>query len=328
MEPSTLIPTNEELDLVHRFATSLAIGLLIGLERERNPAAKAGLRTFALTALLGTLLALLAEKTQFPWLLIGGLLSVAAAIVGAYMVDRQGGGPGTTTQAALLFCYELGALVWYDHASLAVMLAIVITILLHFKPELHNISARLTRPDIQSILQFAVLSFVILPILPDKNFGPYQTLNPYQIWLMVVLISGLSLAGYVALNFVGQRYGAPLLGFFGGLVSSTATTLIYSRNGKNHEALARLSAAVIVIANLVVLVRLGVVSSIVAPDIASHILPVLASGLITGILFTFFWWRKVSGNGEFPLPEITNPTEIKTALSFAALYALILLASA
>ena len=292
MELGSLISGNGEIALIHSFVTSLAIGLLIGLERERSPAAKAGLRTFALTGLLGTLLALLAEKTGSSWLLIGGLLSVAAIIVSAYMYDRQGEDPGTTTQAALLLCYGLGVIVWYGYATLAVMLAILITVLLHFKPELHNISASMTRRDIQSILQFAVLPFVILPILPDQNYGPYQTLNPYQIWLMVVLISGLSLAGYIALNFFGQRYGAPLLGFFGGLVSSTATTLVYSRHANNNAPLVKLSAAIIVIANLVVLVRLGVVSSIVAPGIAVHMLPVLLSGLAAGSIFTYFWWKK------------------------------------
>ena len=115
---------------------------------------------------------------------------------------------------------------------------------------------------------------------------------------MVVLISALSLAGYVALNFIGRRYGELLLGFFGGLVSSTPTTLVYSRHGKSNEALAKLSAVVIVIANLVVLVRLGVVSSIVAPNIAAHILPVLASGLVFNAAFTFVWWRRISEGGR------------------------------
>lgn len=328
MEPGALVSGNNGLDTVSTFITSLAIGLLIGLERERSPAAKAGLRTFALTALLGTLLAMLAQKTGTHWILAGGLIAVAAMIISAYMNDKQSGDPGTTTQAALMLCYGLGAVIWYGHATLAVMLAIVMTILLHFKPELQSISKSLSRRDLQSILQFAVLSFVILPILPDQNFGPYQTLNPYQTWLMVVLISGLSLAGYVAMQFIGQRYGAPLLGFFGGLVSSTATTLVYARHGKNNEALSRLAAVVILIANLVVLVRLAVVSGIVAPGIVLQIIPVLASGLIFGAVVTFFWWRRFSGADDFPMPEITNPTEIRTALSFAALYAVVLLASA
>ena len=328
MEASVLATANNGLDYLPAFLTSLAIGLFVGLERERSPAAKAGLRTFALTALLGTLLALLSEYMESPWLLAAGLLAVAGLIVSAYLDGSRTDDPGTTTQAALLLCFGLGALVWFGFGALAVLLAVAMTLLLHFKPELQNISKSLTRQDLQSILQFAVLSFVILPVLPNRDFGPFETLNPYQTWLMVVLISGLSLAGYVSLRFVGQRFGAPLLGFFGGMVSSTATTLIYARHARSNENLGKLAVVVIMIANLVVLIRLAVVSSLVAPGIAPHLVPVLAGGLVAGSLLTFFWWRRIGAEGEFPMPEMKNPTEIRTALTFAALYAVISLISA
>ena len=328
MEASDLVSASNGLEYLPAFLTSLAIGLFVGLERERSPAAKAGLRTFALTALLGTLLALLSEYMESPWLLAAGLLAVAGLIVSAYLDGSRTDDPGTTTQAALLLCFGLGALVWFGFGALAVLLAVAMTLLLHFKPELQNISKSLTRQDLQSILQFAVLSFVILPVLPNRDFGPFETLNPYQTWLMVVLISGLSLAGYVSLRFVGQRFGAPLLGFFGGMVSSTATTLIYARHARSNENLGKLAVVVIMIANLVVLIRLAVVSSLVAPGIAPHLVPVLAGGLVGGSLLTFFWWRRIGAEGEFPMPEMKNPTEIRTALTFAALYAVISLISA
>ena len=328
MEASDLVSASNGLEYLPAFLTSLAIGLFVGLERERSPAAKAGLRTFALTALLGTLLALLSEYMESPWLLAAGLLAVAGLIVSAYLDGSRTDDPGTTTQAALLLCFGLGALVWFGFGALAVLLAVAMTLLLHFKPELQNISKSLTRQDLQSILQFAVLSFVILPVLPNRDFGPFETLNPYQTWLMVVLISGLSLAGYVSLRFVGQRFGAPLLGFFGGMVSSTATTLIYARHARSNENLGKLAVVVIMIANLVVLIRLAVVSSLVAPGIAPHLIPVLAGGLVAGSLLTFFWWRRIGAEGEFPMPEMKNPTEIRTALTFAVLYAVISLISA
>lgn len=328
MEASDLVSASNGLEYLPAFLTSLAIGLFVGLERERSPAAKAGLRTFALTALLGTLLALLSEYMESPWLLAAGLLAVAGLIVSAYLDGSRTDDPGTTTQAALLLCFGLGALVWFGFGALAVLLAVAMTLLLHFKPELQNISKSLSRQDLQSILQFAVLSFVILPVLPNRDFGPFETLNPYQTWLMVVLISGLSLAGYVSLRFVGQRFGAPLLGFFGGMVSSTATTLIYARHARSNENLGKLAVVVIMIANLVVLIRLAVVSSLVAPGIAPHLVPVLAGGLVAGSLLTFFWWRRIGAEGEFPMPEMKNPTEIRTALTFAALYAVISLISA
>ncbi|MDP1897333.1 MAG: DUF4010 domain-containing protein, partial [Sulfurimicrobium sp.] len=283
------------------FLTSLAIGLLIGLERERNPSAKAGLRTFALVALTGTLAAMLSQFTQSPWILALGLFTTGMVIVSAYFGPHPPGeDPGTTTSAALLVCYLLGAMVWFGAETPALMLAIAVTILLYFKPELHGWTQNLTRRDLISIFQFAVLTFIILPILPNQNYGPYKTLNPHQIWLMVVLISGLSLAGYVALRIVGQRYGAPILGFLGGMVSSTATSLVYARHGKN-AGMVQLSAIVILIANQVVIVRLAVEGLAVSPQSLPTLLPVLGSGLVFGFLGTAFLWRNLAKPTDLPL---------------------------
>ena len=323
-----LLMTGNGLEALPAFTTSLALGLLIGLERERSPAAKAGLRTFALVAMLGTLMALIGQETGATWVIVAGFIGVTAIIISAYVGDNADDDPGTTTQAALMLCFGLGAAVWYGYSTLAIMLAIVTTVLLHFKPELQNMSKNLTRRDLQSILQFAVLSFIVLPILPDQDYGPYSSLNPYQTWLMVVLISGVSLAGYVALRLVGHRYGAPLLGFLGGLVSSTATTLVYARHSKNGEAMNRLAVVVILIANLVVLIRLSVVSVVVSPKILPHILPVLMGGFVLGLLVTFLMWRNDNRDGESPMPQLTNPTEIRTALGFGLMYAAVLLCAA
>jgi uncharacterized membrane protein (DUF4010 family) len=312
-----------------QFLTSLAIGLLIGLERERNPSAKAGLRTFALVAMFGTLAAVLSTKLDSPWLLITGLLAVAVMIVAAYLkAPAEESDPGTTTEVALLMCYGLGAMIWYDLAELAVMLAIGITALLYFKPELRGLSQKLTRRDLVAVLQFSVLTFIILPILPNKNFGPYEAFNPHQAWLMVVLISGISLAGYAALHVVGTRYGAPLLGFFGGLVSSTATTMIYAKHGKGNQAMLNLAASVIVIAGLVVLLRLLVVSAVVAYGALPGLLPVLAGGTVSGLVVALYNWRKMSKATELYIPETPNPAELHTAIGFGMLYVVVLLGSA
>lgn len=312
-----------------QFLTSLAIGLLIGMERERNPSAKAGLRTFALVSMLGTLVALIAEKIDSPWLLVVGLLSVAAMIIESYRnVPTENNDPGTTTVAALLICYLLGILVWLGFSKLSVILAIGTTTLLYFKPELQGISQRLTRKDLVSILQFSILSFVILPILPDENYGPYGAFNPYQGWMMVVLISGLSLAGYVALRMTGQRFGAPLLGFLGGLVSSTATTLVYAKHSKLNDGMLRLSAVVILIASQVVLIRLMVVSGLVAPSVLKQLAPVMALGLMFGVIATLYNWKRLKNEGELPMPETSNPTEIHAALGFGLLFVIVLFCAA
>ena len=314
-----------ELEFLPRFITSLAVGLLIGLERERSPAAKAGLRTFALVALFGTVAAMLSEETATPWLLTGGLLVMGLMIIAAYLRERdESADPGTTTVAAIVLCYGLGAMIWHGYSTLAVMLAIVTTMLLYFKSELRGVTQKLSRRDLTSMLQFAVLSFIILPILPDRNFGPYDALNPRQVWLMVVLISGVSLAGYVALRFVGQRYGVALLGVFGGLASSTATTLVYARHSKESQGVSQLAVVVILLANLVVLVRLSLVSAVVSPAILPQLLPVLGSGLVFGLGATAYWWHQLSRQSQVPIPEVNNPTELRTALGFGVLYAVVL----
>ena len=314
---------------VSGLAAALGIGLLIGIERERHTEPKAGLRTFALVGLLGCLSALIAEHTDSGWVIAVGLLGVTAMMVAANFKDPQDDGdPGTTSIVALMICYGLGAAVWFGYASLAVMAAITTTVLLYFKTQLHGISARLTHKDLISALQFAVLSLVVLPILPDTDYGPYGALNPHQVWLMVVLISGMALAGYAALRLIGAQHGAALIGLFGGMASSTATTVVFARHARDHADLARTATLVILIANLVVTVRLAIVSALVAPTLTLTLSIVLGAGLLAGLVVTAIGWRLITQQGELPTPEVTNPTELKTALTFGAIYAAVLVLSA
>jgi uncharacterized membrane protein (DUF4010 family) len=316
-------------ETLQAFATSIGIGLLIGLERERQSDLKAGLRTFALVGLLGCLCALLSQATDSGWILAAGMFAIAAMMIAAHVSDPlDTGDPGTTSVVALMVCYALGAVVWFGHTSTAVMLAIATTVLLYFKAQLHGISKNLTHIDLLSILQFGVLALVILPILPDKDFGPYQALNPHNIWWMVVLISGVSLAGYAALRLTGAQHGAALIGLFGGFASSTATTMIFARHARANVDLARTAMVVILLANIVVMVRLGLVSFAVAPTIVEQLFGVLGCGIALGVAVTLWGWRQLPGGEALPMPNVTNPTEIKTALTFGGLYALILVLSA
>lgn len=311
------------------FTTSLGIGLLIGMERERRPDSAAGLRTFALVSMLGCLFALLGEKTGGPWILAVGLLVIAGAMVASnFSAQQEEKYRGFTSEAAIIVTYGLGAAIWFGYSTLAVMLAITTTVLLYFKAELRQFSERMTPKDINSILQFAVLSLVILPILPSEDFGPYSAINPRQIWWMVVLISGLALSGYLALRIIGARHGAALLGIFGGLASSTATTLMFSRHARDHADLVRMAAIVILIANVMVMIRLGFVSSVVAPNLVLPIAIVFACGIIPGVAMALYGWKILNAAGNLPMPEVKNPTELRTAISFGLLYAVVLLASA
>lgn len=317
------------LDSLPEFLTALGIGLLIGLERERNPTAKAGLRTFALVSLFGAASAALAARFEFPGLVAAGAAAVALMMIAAYFRDdKSSDDPGTTTIIAVMLCYALAAMTMAGFSRLAVMLAIGTTILLYFKAELRGVAQRLERRDLISMLQFAVVTFIVLPILPDRDLGPYAALNPRQIWMMVVLISGVSLAGYVALRLIGREYGATLLGVFGGLVSSTATTLAYSRYGRTDRQLWNLSVTVILIANLVVLLRLTVLASVVSPKLLAVMATTLGCGLLPGLVAVVIWMRTQTVEQALTIPEVRNPTELRTALTFGGLYALVLLLAA
>lgn len=311
------------------FATALGIGLLIGMERERRPDAAAGLRTFSLVAMLGCLFAMLGDKSGGPWLLAVGLVVLAIAMVGSnFSTQQEEKFRGFTSEAAIIVTYGLGAAVWFDYTTLAVMLAIATTVLLYFKAEMKQFTEQMTPKDINSMLQFAVLSLVILPVLPNENFGPYGAINPRQVWWMVVLISGLALAGYLALRIIGARHGAAVLGIFGGLASSTATTMMFSRHAAAHPHLVRMSSIVILIANVMVMIRLGIIASVVAPKLIGPIATVFVCGILPGLVMAAYGWKILNSAGELPMPEVKNPTELKTAVGFGLLYAVVLLTAA
>ena len=306
----------------------LGIGLLIGLERERNPAAKAGVRTFALVSLLGTLAALAGIYVNSDWLLPAGLVAVTGMLIVAYARVGPGEDPGTTTVAAAGVAYLLGALAGLGEAPLATALAIVVTALLYFKPELESVTTTLSREEQVSMLQFLVITFIVLPILPDHAYGPYAVLNPRQIWLMVVLIAGVGVASYVAMRIAGERHGTLLTGLLGGLVSSTATTALYARRSTEAPGSAQVALVVVSLANLVVLVRVAAYSAVVAPDLLPRLLPVLGAALAAGVAVVAFLFVRAERGARLALPTARNPAEIGMALRFGALYAAVLFAAA
>jgi uncharacterized membrane protein (DUF4010 family) len=327
---------SETLDVAVTLLTSAAIGLLVGLERERNPLAKAGLRTFALIALLGSLTALLARHTDSGWLLAAAALVVGAALAGAYFVDPATleDDSGTTTVVAALVVYCIGALNVFGFRTLAMALGISVTALLHFKVELEGAARRLTPTDIRSMLQFGAVSAVVLPLLPDEPMGPYGVLNPFHVWLMVVLVSGVSLAGYVAWRLTQGRgdraaRGSLLLaGVLGGLVSSTATTLVYARQARDGTHTYAASLIVILLANGTMLLRVLLIASILAVPVALALSATLLPALVLAAPAVIGRWRHASGERGDGTEGYRNPTHLLAAVAFAAMYAGVLFISA
>ena len=310
-----------------RFAASLGIGLLIGLERERNPAAKAGVRTFALIALAGTLAASVDAALGGAWVVPVGLAAVAAMLIAAYWRIGAEEEPGTTTVAAAAVCYLLGVMVGTGETAIAGALAIGVTALLYFKPEIEGFSTALERHEQVSVLQFLIVTFIVLPILPDRAYGPYAVLNPRHVWLMVVLITGVGLASYVALRLAGARGGALLAGALGGLVSSTATTVLYARHSREAPAMERMALTVVPLANMMPLARIALLAFVVEPRLLPVLAPALGAALAAGLGVTAVFVRRAE-RGAPPLPELRNPAQLATALQFGTIYAVVLFVSA
>ncbi len=321
---------NSSLTLVLSFALSAGIGLLVGLERERKPSAKAGVRTFTLIAILGSLAALLTEATGSAWILGAGVVSVTGALVAAYLQDRDSirDDSGTTTVIAAIAVFFLGAANYYGYRTLAVALGVGMTVLLYFKAELEGFSQKLTGKDIRSMLQFAVLTAVILPLLPDRSFGPYGVLNPFQIWLMVVLVAAVSLAGYVAWRLTLGRHGLLLTGVLGGVVSSTATTLVYARHAAAGTQPVAAALLVILLANATMLARVLVLVGVVAPMSLPLALVVIVPALLVAAAGIAWRWGSAASTPPAGEAAFSNPTQLRTALGFGAIYAIILLLAA
>jgi uncharacterized membrane protein (DUF4010 family) len=288
----------------------------------------AGLRTFAITTLLGTLCGLLA-LTHGGWVIGAGFASLAAVIVAGEWLSARGEvtDTGVTTEVAMLVMFGVGALVAAGPRPLAVAIGGVVAVLLQFKGELHGMAARLGDTDLKAIMQFALVWLVILPALPDQTFGPFDVLNPRQIWFMVVLIVGVNLAGYLAGRMVAAPSGSLLTGFLGGLVSSTATTVSYSRLAASGAAPVRVSALVILLASTVVFVRLLFEMLVVSRALlAAAILPCSVLMVVMAALCLGLWRHRQAPRQS----EITgkNPTELRWALAFGLAYAAVLLAVA
>lgn len=310
-----------------RLALALGLGLLVGLQRERIGTELAGIRTFALVSVVGAVTGILSQDLG-GWVVAGALLSLTLLILlGDFAEIRKRGSEtdvGITTEVALLTILLVGVLAGRGSTALATVVGGATALLLHLKARLHEFAGRLDDRDIKAIMQFALVSLVILPVLPNRTFGPYDVINPRQVWWMVVLIVGLSLAGYVAYRLLGARVGTLAGGLLGGLISSTATTVSYARRSGSSAGADRLAALAILLASTVLMARVLVELAVVAPrHLLELVWPLAISGVVGLAMAAVVWAR--SRGGEIEGPETKNPSELKTALVFAALYVVVLL---
>ena len=312
--------------IFQQLGISLLLGLLVGLQREHADSHTAGLRTFALITVLGTVSGILGPHFG-GWMVMGGLLGVVA-IISLGLLRRlryPEPEPGNTTNVAMLLMYVVGVMLTIDGMMLVgTAVGGGVAILLQFKPELHSVARKLGDEDLRAIMQFVLITCIILPVLPNQEYGPLDVLNPFKTWLMVVLIVGMSLSGYVAYKFLGQNAGILLGGVLGGAISSTATTMSYSRQARSNGDFVRTSAIVIMIASTVVYIRVLIEIAAVAPTfLRVTVIPVLILMLLTFAPAFFVWPR--GDRQSTQMPEQQNPTQLKSAIVFAAMYAIVLL---
>lgn len=319
-----------DLDLTKVFGQlgiALGLGLLVGLQRERTQSHIAGFRTFPLVAVLGTMTALLARPFG-QWVLAAGLLALALMVLVGNMLkaEKEIPGPGITTEVALLLMFVVGAFLAVGPPAIAVAVAGGMAVLLQFKEELHGFAGRLEDADVRAMMQFVLISLVILPVVPDEGYGPYDVLNPRTVWWMVVLIVGIGLGGYIGYKFLGKRAGTLLGGILGGVISSTATTVSYSRIVRRNGMSNTVAARVVVLAASVVFARILVEVLIVSRELfAVALAPLFVMGTVLGLAGLVVWRRKEDADDE-PMPAQENPAQLRTALLFAGVFGVVLVA--
>ncbi len=315
-----------------RFGVALGIGAFIGLEREyfqqhRDAPDFAGIRTFSLLSLAGAVAAFLTDDHGIEFFMMVyvllGLLVLTSHLGEAYHVK----GAGITTEVAALLTPLLGAMVIWYQAEIAGALGVITALLLSLKPRLHHLIRNMKSEDLRAILEFALVSAVVLPLLPNQFMGPLDLLNPFQIWLLVVFVSGISFLGYVLMKLLGADRGIGLTGLLGGLVSSTATTLSLAGRSKETPVMAPMFANAIILASSVMFPRVMVGILIVHPPLLNYVFVPIGAMLATGLVAVAYSWRRQASirKDSQESIELANPLKLSAAIAFGLLLAGVLM---
>jgi uncharacterized membrane protein (DUF4010 family) len=314
-------------ELLYGFLVALGIGILVGIERERDQNRKeefrvAGVRTFTLISLLGATAGLIFQyNAMFSVAVFAGVIILVAS--GYYLSSVRGQSLGQTTEIAELLVFALGYLSFFPATrSISVMIAIVAALTLALKEHIHGFAREIKEYELLDTLKFAVITFIILPILPDQTIDAWGIFNPRQIWLFVVLVSGVSYLGYILIKVLGVNRGSAITGFLGGLSSSTALTTAMARRAKEDHDLLKPSVFAAVIASTVMFPRTLFEIAVLNPGLNDRLIPFALLMFFAGIIASLFIIK--------PRENITKKIDLKTpfalkpALKFAAILLLIL----
>jgi uncharacterized membrane protein (DUF4010 family) len=309
---------------LQQLGISLLLGLLVGMQRERTVPGMPGVRTFPLITVFGTLVGSL-SATLGGWVVAAGMLAVVVVVSFASFLRLRHSTAegGTTTEMASLLMYGVGVYLAVGPMVVAVVVGGGVALLLHLKSQLHGFVARLGEDDVRAVMQFVLITCIILPVLPNRTFGPLSVFNPFETWLIVVLIVGLGLAGYIGWKFFGQEAGIVLGGALGGLISSTATTASYSRQAAVDRRAMRPAAVVIMIASTVAFVRVLLAAAVISEPFASRAAGPLLIMALLALVPTLLLWFHDGRHSPEPPPQ-QNPTHLKSAVVFAVMYSVVL----
>ncbi|HKJ58764.1 MAG TPA: MgtC/SapB family protein [Halobacteriales archaeon] len=301
---------------------AVLLGMFLGLEREWSQKS-AGIRTFALISLLGAILTII----DAPLLLAaGGVLIISMSVLLAVqsLIDRETEtNLSLTTSASMFVAYGVGVLVAEGFVTESVTVAVLSSLLLVLKRELHEFAWGLSREEMRSATEFAILAFVIYPLLPDEAFGPWNAIDARTIWLLVIAVSGIGLVNYVMVKRYEGR-GIAATGFFGGLVNSTAVIAEMAQRAANRPALRNLAVGAILIANAAMAFRNALIVIPFIPEVAFLVGVPLGTIAATGILLSLYvsdWEQDLETN-------LTSPFSLRNALVFGALFLIILVVAA
>lgn len=323
-----------ELAIFTDILIALAIGLLIGIERgwsgreEDEGDRLAGLRTFSLIGLLGGVCAQLTGVLS-EWILVASFIAVAALVITGHLIDaRRSNDVGTTTAFAMLITFSLASWSGFGYYLPALATTVIVVALLSMKPVLHKWLHHINANEISAGIKLLIISVVFLPLLPDEGFGPWEALNPFWIWLMVVLICGISFVGYIAMNFAGKKLGALITAISGGLASSTAVTLSLAQFAMRQQR-KNIYMSGVMVASSIMCIRVAIEVFVVNPSLMELLwLPLLLlfSGIIVGGVW--FWNESAHSEPGGVKPDLKNPFRITMALKFGLFLGVVMLLAA
>ncbi|MBI5760941.1 MAG: MgtC/SapB family protein [Planctomycetales bacterium] len=330
------MPESLDLIVVRNFAIALLIGALVGIEREKKKLRKdevsvGGIRTFMLFAQAGAVAAWLSQQFGSPWIFVATLVAVSATVVAGYITESKSepAAIGLTTELAAIVVCLLGGATVFGHAEVAVGLAITTSAILAFKQPLHGLVEKLGTEDIYAGLKLLIATFIVLPILPDRAIDPWDAINPYKLWWLVILISSLSLVGYVTVRWLGTERGTAITGMTGGLVSSTAVSLTFSRRSRDEASVPGIDNALacgILLAWSVMFVRIvAEVAVVFAPLLTKLLIPFAAMAFSTLLLAILFFRNTRQPHRKEAEPTeqlvLNNPFSLSAAIRFALFFA-------